>query len=105
MDKRKKIVFEDLEVNYAKLKLRLRHDGLRQSEFFSFIVQKYVDCDPKFLTFISQLKAALSRHGKKRQKRSEADLDLGHSLLGDLGITDSDREEIFDLIEKEYEDF
>ena len=67
MDKKKKIVFEDLEVNYAKLKIRLRHDGLGQSDFFSFIVQKYIACDPQFLFFVDELKESRSKFGKRRQ--------------------------------------
>ena len=102
MDKKKKIVFEDLEVNYAKLKIRLRHDGLGQSDFFSFIVQKYIACDPQFLFFVDELKESRSKFGKRRLKKSLDDIKKGEELMNDLGISDTDKEKIFDLIEAEY---
>ena len=89
MDKKKKIVFEDLEVNYAKLKIRLRHDGLGQSDFFSFIVQKYIACDPQFLFFVDELKESRSKFGKRRLKKSLDDIKKGEELMNDLGISGS----------------
>ena len=103
--KKKKVVFEDYEGNYANLKIRLRHDRIRQSEFFSFLVAKYTSCDPSFMLMIEDLKISLGRVGKKRIKMVGNDMKEGTALLEKLGITETDKEDLFDLIEKEYEDF
>ena len=44
--------------------------------------------------------------GKKKLNRAKSDADAGHDIMEQLGITDSDKENIFDMIEmdlKEYE--
>ena len=105
MDKKKRIIFQDYEKNYAKLKTRLRHDGIGQSVFFSFIVEKYITCDLSFLPILEEMKSKFSRHGKRRLKNIEKEIKDGYDLLEELGIKESDKEEIFDLIEKEYEDY
>jgi hypothetical protein len=103
--RKKKVVFEDYEDNYANLKIRLRHDRIRQSEFFSFLVAKYTSCDPSFMLMIEDLKISLARVGKKRIKVASDDIKEGETLLEKLGISEADKEDLFDLIEKEYKDF
>ena len=103
--KKKKVVFEDYEDNYANLKIRLRHDRVRQSEFFSFLVSRYINCDPRLVSLAEELKIKLARVGKRKIKKTSQDISEGQGLMEKLGITDSDKENIFDLIEKELEDF
>ena len=104
MSRKKKVIFEDYEDNYANLKIRLRHDRLRQSEFFSFLVAKYISCDPSIMLMIEDLKMSLGRVGKKRIKMVADDIKEGEALLEKLGISKTDKENLFDLIEKEHPD-
>ena len=52
-----------------------------------------------------ELKINLARVGKRKIKKTSQDISEGQGLMEKLGITDSDKENIFDLIEKELEDF
>ena len=43
--------------------------------------------------------------GKEKLKRTKQDLERGRELLKDLGISESDKEHIFDMIEMDLEDY
>ena len=60
----KRIVFTANEHQHAKLLLRLRHDGLKQSKFFRCLIDGYVNGDSRIDEFVSEI----SSHSQKRNK-------------------------------------
>ena len=66
----------------------------------------YLENDPDMLKVVYKVKENAQVMGKKKLNRAKKDADTGHSIMEQLGITDSDKQDIFDLIEmdlKEYE--
>ena len=43
--------------------------------------------------------------GKKKLNRAKKDIEKGHDIMEQLGISDSDKQNIFDLIEMDLKDY
>jgi len=108
MNDPKKIVsftFRLLEKVSADLKLRLRYDNLSQSKFMSGISELYLQKDPDMLAVVEKIKLRKKVMGKQKLKRTKKDIDKGNKMLEELGITDSDKQSIFDMIEMDLEEY
>tara|TARA_Y100000004_G_C8759691_1_gene346014 strand:+ start:201 stop:506 length:306 start_codon:yes stop_codon:yes gene_type:complete len=99
--KKKKVVFYESEDAYARFLIRLRFDKIRQGEFYKFLLRKYIDNDPNMLCLVEEYKTANKATGKKRLQTVRRGHQEGRSLLDDLGITESEKSKIFDIIEEE----
>ena len=94
----KKIVFSDTDHRHAQLLIRLKHDGLKQSEFFRAIVGGYIEGDERLQSYIDDI----STLSKKRKKSSKALRNNGKELLNDLALNAGEIENIFDILEEEH---
>ena len=100
-----KFVFSAYEKVSADLKLRLRYDNLSQTKFFAGIVKLYLENDPDMLKVIYKVKQNTQVMGKKKLNRARNDIEKGNDIMEQLGITDSDKKDIFDMIEMELKDY
>tara|TARA_Y100000114_G_C11668132_1_gene282396 strand:+ start:67 stop:402 length:336 start_codon:yes stop_codon:yes gene_type:complete len=91
--------FTCTESESVNLKLRLKYDNLTQVDFFRSILSLYVEKDLDMIDLVSKIKLKLSAMGRNKIKRSNAEIQQGKDLLINLGITASDKQDIFDLIE------
>lgn len=94
----KKIVFTDTDHRHAQLLVRLNHDGLKQSQFFRAIITGYINSDPRVQDYIDEF----STHSQKKKQKSKKLRTKGRTNSADLGLQDSEIDNIFDLIEEEY---
>lgn len=104
-NKSTKFVFYCYEKESADLKIRLRYDGLTQSEFFRTLLLKYTSKDPTMLQVVEEIKQEKTSMGKKRLNKTRKDYESGQIALEELGITDSDKQDIFDMIEMDTEEY
>lgn len=65
----------------------------------------YVAQDPLMLQIVERIKQNQRVMGKKRLKNTKDDYEKGAKVLEDLGITESDKQDIFDVIAMETEDY
>ena len=108
MNDPKKIVsftFRLFEKISADLKLRLRYDNLSQSKFMSGVTELYLQKDPDMLAVIEKVKQRKKAMGSQKLKRTRNDIEKGNKMLKELGITDSDKQDIFDMIEMDMEEY
>ena len=101
-----KFTFTAYEKISADLKLRLRNDNLTQTSFFAGLVRLYLDNDPDMMNVLYKIKQNAKVMGIKKLNKSKKDIQQGADLMERLGITKTDKENIFDMIEmdlKEYE--
>ena len=98
-------VFRCYEKESADLKLRLRYDGLQQGEFFRAILKMYVAQEPLMMTVVGEIKRNRNTMGKKKIRSAIKEIEKGRELLSDLGITETDKQDIFDMIEKDLKDY
>ena len=92
-------VFYCYEHESAQLKIRLRHDGLTQSEFFRTLLKMYITKDPTMTQVVDKIKERQNTMGKQKRRKSTAMIARGRTIMEDLGITPTDKEAIFDIIE------
>jgi len=89
----------------ADLKLRLRYDGISQSHFLRTLVSMYVSKDPLMLQVVEKIKLDQKVMGKKKILRTRKDIEKSSKILADLGITKEEKENIFDMIELDTEEY
>jgi hypothetical protein len=104
-DKNVKFVFYCYERESVELKIRLRYDGMTQSGFFRALLEKYVNKDPAMLEIVEKIKQEKTSMGRKRLNKTKKDYESGIAALEELGITDSDKQDIFDMIEMDMEEY
>jgi hypothetical protein len=100
-----KFVFTCFERDSVEMKLRLKYDNLKQSEFFRSLIRMYIDKDTEMMNIVEKIKEKQKTMGKLKLKRTRQDLEKGNKMLEDLGITASDKQDIFDMIEMDMEEY
>ena len=96
----KRIVFTENDHRHAQLVVRLKHDGMKQSEFFRSLVTGYLAGDDRIQSYIDEV----SKLSKTRKAKSNTLRKNGKQTANDFGFTDGEIDNIFDLIEEEYPD-
>ena len=94
----KRIVFTENDHRHAQLVLKLKHDGLRQSDFFRSLVTAYIAGDERIQSYVDEI-STLSKERKAKSKKLRT---KGQETVKDFGLTDGEIENIFDLIEEEH---
>jgi len=99
----KKIVFYDIDHSHAELKIRLKQDGISQSEFFRSVMTGYIKKDADVLSFVDKIKASkkVGKKVKKKEIRTSSELiKKGNETMNKLGLAETEIENIFDILEK-----
>ena len=91
--------FACFEDESARLKIRLKHDKLPQTTFFASLLRMYIGEDPVLDPVVQKIKKDKTSLGKRLIGLSQKDREAGTQTLEDLGITESDRSDLFDVIE------
>ena len=94
----KRIVFTENDHRHAQLIVRLKYDGLRQSDFFRSLITAYIENDQRIVEYIDEIKPQ-SKDKKKLSKRLR---DTGTTTIQSLGFSEDQIEDIFDLIAEEH---
>jgi hypothetical protein len=98
-------VFSVYEKTSVDLKLKIRNDNLTQVSWFAGIAKLYLENDPDMLKVMYKVKENAKAMGKRKLNRAKSDAETGHDIMQQLGITDSDKQDIFDLIEMDLEKY
>ena len=99
----KKVVFCDTNHQHAEFKIRLKQDGISQSEFFRSIMTGYIKKDADVLAFVNKIKASkkVGKKVKKKEIRKSSELiKKGSETMNKLGLAETEIENIFDILEK-----
>ena len=98
-------VFSVYEKTSADLKLKIRNDNLTQVSWFAGIAKLYLENDPDMLNVMYKVKQNANAMGKRKLNRAKKDIEKGYNIMEQLGISDSDKQNIFDLIEMDLKDY
>jgi len=96
----KRIVFTENDHRHAKLTVRLKHDNIRQSEFFRSIITGYLNQDERICSYIDDIKP----QSKKKKEKSKSLIQQGNNNLENFGFSEKELSNIFDIIEEEHPD-
>jgi len=99
--KKKKVVFYEDENKFANFKIRLSYDKIKQGEFFCFLLDCYINNEAPMLKMIEEYKIKNHRMGKTKIASAAKDFLASEELLRKIGVTKSDKDKIFDMIEEE----
>ena len=87
---------------HEELKVRLYYDQIKtQSEFFRYCVESYLEQEPLFMRFLDEYKINKNVQSKARTRRSIKLRDEGVRLMEELALSDTDIQNIFDILETE----
>ena len=100
----KKVTFEEDDDQHARMVVRLRYDRLTQGNFFRGLVKLYVDNDLDMARVIEKIKLEKSTMGKRKRQNSRKEIEQGEQLMEELGLSKSERNFIYDLIEEDFEE-
>ena len=95
----KKIIFADNDHRHAKLLIKLKHDGLTQSDFFRSIITGYINDDERIQEYVY----SISTQSKNRKAKSKKLFDKGKKTVNEIeALTEKDVDDLFDLIAQEH---
>ncbi len=100
----KKVFFEEDDNQHARMLIRLRYDRLTQGKFFRGLVEMYVKNDLDMIKVIEKIKIEKSTMGRLKREKSVKEIEKGESMMQDLGLSKSERNFIYDLIEEDFEE-
>lgn len=87
---------------HENLKIRLYYDQIKnQSDFFRYCVEAYLAQDPLFMSFLDEYKVVHQIQSKRRVVGSKKLRDKGTKLMEELALTETDIQNIFDILEEE----
>ena len=100
----KKVLFEEDDEQHARMIIRLRYDKLTQGNFFRGLVKLYVDNDLDMARIIEKIKVERSTRGKRKRAKSVKEIEQGENMMEDLGLSNNEKNFIYDLIEEDFEE-
>jgi len=96
----KRIVFTENDHRHAQLILRLRHDSFTQAAFFREIITGYITGDERILSYVDEVK----QQSKLRKAKTIRLREKGKDSIRDLGLSEQQVVDIFDIIASEHPD-
>jgi hypothetical protein len=96
----KKIVFTENDHRQAKLIIKLKQEGLSQSAFFRHIITAFLEEDERIISYIDEVK----QQSKSRKAKTKRLRDQGKQIANDIGLSDQQLVDIFDIIAEEHPD-
>ena len=97
----KRIVFKEHDHNHAALVVKLGNMKVTQNDLFQFFVSLFISDSKCLVEFTEKLVSEKSRLGKKPRVKLAKHMSQGRASSSSLGLTDEERSDIFDILEKE----
>jgi hypothetical protein len=102
MTKNKKISFFDTPKRHIDLKVRIKYDGFRFSEFFRLLITAYLERDERVISLIEEQKELKGEQSAKKRKDSERMHNKAAENTDKFALNEEEIESIFDMIEQEH---
>ena len=96
----KRIIFTDTDHRHAQLTLKLKTDGMTQAKFFRSLITGYLSDDDRIRDYIVDT-GDLSKQKKQRNIKLR---EKGKQATQDLGLSNDQLVNFFDLISEEFPD-
>jgi len=96
----KKVICTDNPHRHAKLVMKLKYLQITQSKFFRHIVTGVLNDDPRIMNYVEEI----VNRSKKRKNKADKLKQKGEEQYNELGFSDDEMENIFDMIESEFPD-
>ena len=101
---RKKFMFYDTEKRQVDLRIKLKNEGMNQSQFFRAMITGYLKNDTNMLEFLDGYKTENQIQSSSRRSILQKENEKENKTKNIYGLTADDLQNIFDLIEEENPD-
>jgi len=95
------IGFEDADTTYAKLLIKLKHEGITKRQFFRGVVASFLEDDPSFIEYIIDFKKRKNLYVKNKQKTLDKERKVSHNIEKKFRLSEDEIEDMFDMLEEE----
>ena len=95
------IGFEDEDTTYAKLLVKLKHEGITKRQFFRGVVASFLEDEPYFSEYILEFKKRKSLYAKGKQKILDKEREVSDSIDKKFGLSKDEVEDMFDIFDEE----
>ncbi|MAF79828.1 hypothetical protein CL629_01985 [bacterium] len=95
------IGFEDTDATYAKLLIRLKHEGITKREFFRGAVDAFLREDPKFMQYILEFKKKKNLYTQSKQKILDKERKISYNIGNQMNLSGDEIEDLFDMFDEE----
>ena len=99
-DNPKEVSFNVDEHEHAKFFIKLRLNGIRQGEFFRYVLYKFIEGDERTQSLADDINKLSQKRKTKRSKLKEE----GIEKMEDFALTGEEVKNIFDILDAEFED-
>ena len=96
----KRIIFTYTDHRHSQLTLKLKDDGMTQAKFFRSLITGYLSDDQRIRDYIVDT-GSLSKQKKERNMKLRKE---GQKNVNELGLSNDQLENIFDMISEEFPD-
>ena len=103
-DDRKRVIIKIPAKKHAELKVRLHYDDLTQTSFFRAITEGYVNRDELIVNFIENYKQENKLQSEHKRKKIDDANKERTDTKRKFALDDTDIDNIYDLVEKEFPD-
>ena len=97
---RKKFMFYDTGKRQVDLRIRLKYDGLNQSQFFRMMISGYLERDEDFMKYFAKQREESKIHSSQKRSKSKKLVEQGQETKKHFLLDDGDIEDIFDIMER-----
>jgi len=99
-----KIMFTVTERTKADFKIQLQYDSLTQVKFFRALMEGYILKDPDLMNYINKFKKENSIQSNEQRNKIMKNMKKSSEIKNKFALGDTEVENIFDILEKEYPD-
>ena len=96
----KRVVFMENDHRHAQMVLKLKYLRLTQAAFFRHVITGLINDDPRIVEFTNEIAFT----SKTKKDKAEKLQRQGQEKMKDLGLSENDVDDIFDMIEQEFPD-
>tara|TARA_R110002110_G_scaffold151332_5_gene343467 strand:+ start:323 stop:649 length:327 start_codon:yes stop_codon:yes gene_type:complete len=104
MKDRKKFMFYDTEKRQADFRIKLKNEGMNQSQFFRAMITGYLNNDASINEFLDSYKKSQNIQSKSRRNILKRENEKENQVKDTYGLSENEIENIFDIIEEEHPD-
>jgi len=93
--------FEESDSTYAKLLIKLKHEGITKREFFRGVVGSFLEDNPSFMAYLLDFKKRKNLYTKTKQKILDKERKVSYNTEKQMGLSKDEVNELFDMFDEE----
>ncbi len=93
--------FEAKDSTYAKLLIKLKHEGITKREFFRGVVGAFLEDDPSFVSYLVEFKKRKNLYTQTKQKTLDKERKLSYNTDKQMGLSKDEVNDLFDMFDEE----